>query len=126
MLFIMTWYILRHVGIFFATHPVWATICTIAYITGGVASARLHSKGKDYNTRKTAENVFTFVYVIPIFLVLLIVAMDILFIPFYIRAEATYDDALGYFALAGGIFVVIFFVWGYIASDYDPPELGAP
>ena len=66
MLFIMTWYILRHVGVFFAMHPVWATLCTIAYVTGGVLFTRLYSKSKDYNTRKIAENVFLFGYLIPI------------------------------------------------------------
>lgn len=126
MLFIMTWYILRHIGIFFAAHPVWASICAIAYITGGVISARLHSKGKDYNTRKIAENVFAFLYALPIFLFLLIVIADILLIPLYIRNEATYDDALGYFVLTGGICIAILFVWGIFASDYEPPELGAP
>ena len=126
MVFIMTWYILRHVGIFFATHPVWATICAIAYVTGGVVSTRLYSKSEDYNTRKIAENVFLFGYFIPLFLFFLIVAADILFIPLYLHADATYDDALGYFVLTGGICVIIFFVWGFIASDYEPPELGAP
>ena len=126
MLFIMTWYILRHIGIFFATHPVWATICAIAYVTGGMVSTRLYSKSEDYNTKKIAENVFLFGYFIPIFFVILAVAMDILFISLYLHADATYDDALFYFALTGGIFVVIFFVWGIFASDYEPPELGAP
>ena len=124
MLFIMTWYILRHIGIFFATHPVWATICAIAYITGGVVSARLHSKAKDYNTRKIAENVLTFVYFIPLFLFFLIVAADILFIPLYLHGDATYDDALGFFGLTGGICIVIFFVWAMWGHDF--PELGAP
>lgn len=124
MLFIMSWYILRHIGIFFATHPVWVTICAIAYVTGGVVSTRLYSKSEDYNTKKIAENVFLFGYFIPIFLVLLVVAMDILFIPLYIRGGATYDDALGFFALTGGIFVAILFVW--VLWGHDFPELGAP
>lgn len=122
----MTWYILRHIGIFFVFHPIWATLCVIAYVTGGVVSLKLYSKGKDYDTKKIAENVFLFGYFIPIFLVLLAVAMDILFIPLYLHADATCDDALFYFVLTGGICVIIFFVWGFIASDYEPPELGAP
>lgn len=91
-----------------------------------MVSTRLYSKSEDYNTRKIAENVFLFGYFISIFLVLLVVVMDIVFIPLYFHADATYDDALGYFVLTGGIFVVIFFVWGIFASNYEPPELGAP
>ena len=124
MLFIMTWYILRHIGIFFATRPVGATLCAIAYIVIGVVSFRQSNKGKDYDTRKNAENIFLFFYCIPIFLAILVVIADILLIPLYIRSEATYDDALGFFALTGGICVVILFVlalWGH-----DFPELGAP